>query len=142
MVRYFENDERSGYPIPLWPSISTQVPPGLMERHKNTESIVLIYKEMRRMHIELGTAAHVAKQYEIAAANMDCAMHYNKELCDIVESAYDRLFCSPVNSNAIKLSTTDTRERFENVIKCQGLALRVVINEIFNLVSPSNPVGK
>lgn len=113
-----------------------------MERYKNTETIVNIYREMRRMHIELGTVAHIKKQYECAAANMNCALHYNKEMCDIVEAAYNRLFCSPANTNTIKISTSDERKSFESVVKCQGLAAKIIINEIFSSVSPSNPVSK
>lgn len=137
VFRYFDNDERSGYLVPVWPSILAAVPEALKKRYEITESVMLIHREMRRMHIELGVMAHLRKQDEAAKYNMDCAMHYHKELNEIVECAYERLFCAPANKNTIKIFTDEDRKGSEYIVKCPGLALRVVSAEIFGVVPSS-----
>ena len=140
VFRYFDNDERSGYLVPVWPSISTEVPEALKKRYDMTENVMVIHREMRRMHIELGVMAHLGKQDEAAKYNMDCAMRYHKELNEIVECAYERLFCAPVNKNTIKIFTDEGKKGSEYIVKCQGLALKVAVGEIFGVVPSSASV--
>lgn len=92
------------------------------------------HKEMRRLHIEMGTAAHLRGDFDAAAGHMRLALYYNMELSSIIEDSYARLFCSPAGGHVIRLCASKTQDSFEYILSCKDLALKVVIDELFKAV--------